>query len=499
MPLRLWRASERMLGCAVSDTQHEAAIEVARRDLLEAVEFVCMRSGSRNLATGVREKLAAYDAARSGDGEHDEGVWATVVINPDSFEPEEITDEKFLYELSETGISLERMFIRPAASSGEAEGDEAIALGDLLGRLNRLPKEQRDLVLGPASALSQHPEPRQDQPVDRASGKREPSWTLLYTDEDGWTVAEVWNAGALTNDGRNAITVIAKHPEWLPAEHPETGERNPGERCDVAGCPHCERPFCPHSLCDGSGVLRDSVDGTNVPLESTCPCRIPSPEPLQDDGDREQRLIEVIVSGLSREAFDVMLVDLSELMHEKWPELGPAVAGRYSLPEHPHQDVEPARHTIRTILSRFTLSDDEWLCIDNLLERFAHQDVERLREGLRTARRRVRQMHEAGFDSRRREIATDAICEIDDALAPHPMIDAQTGAGLAGPPLGPQGAAPAAETGNLAPDAPTQLGSEESAPNSTAGKLGSRFPTPQTQAMRDVVESASPDDRGGER
>jgi hypothetical protein len=39
------------------------------------------------------------------------------------------------------------------------------------------------------------------------------------------------------------------------------------------------------------------------------------------------------------------------------------------------------------------------------------------REALRTARRRIRQMHEAGFDSRRREIATDAICEIDAALA----------------------------------------------------------------------------------
>lgn len=47
-------------------------------------------------------------------------------------------------------------------------------------------------------------------------------------------------------------------------------------------------------------------------------------------------------------------------------------------PEHPHQDVEPARHEIRTILSRFTLSDDEWLCIDNLLSRLGHQDVGRL-------------------------------------------------------------------------------------------------------------------------
>jgi hypothetical protein len=39
------------------------------------------------------------------------------------------------------------------------------------------------------------------------------------------------------------------------------------------------------------------------------------------------------------------------------------------------------------------------------------------REALMTARRRIRQMHEAGFDSRRKEIATDAICEIDAALA----------------------------------------------------------------------------------
>lgn len=39
------------------------------------------------------------------------------------------------------------------------------------------------------------------------------------------------------------------------------------------------------------------------------------------------------------------------------------------------------------------------------------------REALKTARRRIRQIHEAGSDSRRREITTDAICEIDDALA----------------------------------------------------------------------------------
>lgn len=99
--------------------------------------------------------------------------------------------------------------------------------------------------------------------------------------------------------------------------------------------------------------------------------------------------------------------------------------------------------------------------------------------------------HEAAI-----EAATKAICdEVDDSS--FDMLEggkaeyeraataaiAAYGAGLAGAPLGPQGSAPASETGNPAPDAPTQLGSEDWTPNSTAGKLA----------------PASPDDRGGER
>lgn len=72
---------------------------------------------------------------------------------------------------------------------------------------------------------------------------------------------------------------------------------------------------------------------------------------LQDGGEREQqRLIEVIVSGLSREAFDAVLMDLSGLIDERWPQFGAAVAGRYSLPEQPHQDAERLRDALRMAL-----------------------------------------------------------------------------------------------------------------------------------------------------
>lgn len=56
---------------------------------------------------------------------------------------------------------------------------------------------------------------------------------------------------------------------------------------------------------------------------------------------------------------------------------------------------------------------------DVIWKRFEQRE-EKLREALRTARRRIRQVHElvAAVQPRRlREITTDAICEIDDVLA----------------------------------------------------------------------------------
>lgn len=66
----------------------------------------------------------------------DHGVWATVVIEPESMEPTEITDVRFLEELSQTGVSLERMFIRPGVESARPDGDAARGeLRDALGKL----------------------------------------------------------------------------------------------------------------------------------------------------------------------------------------------------------------------------------------------------------------------------------------------------------------------------------------------------------------------------
>lgn len=65
-----------------------------------------------DMATLRARQLVARAALPSGKWQ-DEGVWATVVIDPETMEPTEITDRRFLEELSETGVSLERMFIQP--------------------------------------------------------------------------------------------------------------------------------------------------------------------------------------------------------------------------------------------------------------------------------------------------------------------------------------------------------------------------------------------------
>jgi hypothetical protein len=69
---------------------------------------------------GSGEATAAASEDTERPDEREDGVWATVVIN-DAFEPTEITDVKFLEELSETGVSLERMFIRPGVRDTEQE------------------------------------------------------------------------------------------------------------------------------------------------------------------------------------------------------------------------------------------------------------------------------------------------------------------------------------------------------------------------------------------
>jgi hypothetical protein len=115
---------------------------------------------------------------------------------------------------------------------------------------------------------------------------------------------------------------------------PETGERDGHEHFFHPGEDQCR---CGLGRDEVSEELERpaSVHGASVGDQS------PAAEPLQDGGEREhQRLIEIIVSGLSRDEFDAMVTDMAELVTENWPTTGAAVAGQYSLARHPHQDVE---------------------------------------------------------------------------------------------------------------------------------------------------------------
>jgi hypothetical protein len=191
------------------DTQHAAAIEAAAKAMWEADDSAYVERAAREGRQVGRvawedatdpvtqpeyrgKARAAYGAARSGEAEGD-------------------------------GATVERVAAALWTKATEQEIERTGTDFNVAHMRYEDAEEWRKVwVRGQAQAvLDVFAEPRQDQPVDRASGELQPSWTLLYTDEDGWTVAEVWNAGALTNDGRNAITVVAKHPEWLLAEHPE--------------------------------------------------------------------------------------------------------------------------------------------------------------------------------------------------------------------------------------------------------------------------------------
>lgn len=55
-------------------------------------------------------------------------------------------------------------------------------------------------------------------------------------------------------------------------------------------------------------------------------------------------------------------------------------------------------------------------CVTHHICDCKQRELDRLREALKTARRRIFQIHGTDLDSRRKEITTDAICEIDTAL-----------------------------------------------------------------------------------
>lgn len=167
------------------------------------------------------------------------------------------------------------------------------------------------------------------QPVDRASGERITHGRHCICSA---CAREDWTNPALVCGMHGRACPNRYAPLGAPGDlvqHPETGERE--------ACPDC----------DGKGDWSD-LDSTDDRLCGRCKGsgKIPAAEPLQDGGEREQRLIEIIVGPCSRTYFDAMLVELSALMQETWPQLGPAVAGQYSLAERPHQAVEPRPLTL---------------------------------------------------------------------------------------------------------------------------------------------------------
>lgn len=321
----------------MSDTQHEAAILAGAKACAPLPwDRLSPDNQQARLESG-RQFAAAYDAARSGYSRENMAellceTWSIVGSSRLGYDYKDVPkgDREYWLKWADTVLI--------AARSGEAEGPQWTLLFDgerwsvhEVFRAGRLIQagERFAITVSPSRPEFIVPEPRQDQPsLDAFDDPAELTAFRTYCQnkwgEDWETYASVewvrlaegWLAhsdfvaedqpvdrasGEATIDkclqcGLPRLPVLSgqiggyctcrvfmsERAAERPVEHPETGERNPGERCDVAGCPHCERPFCPHSLCDGSGVLRDSVDGTNVPLESTCPCRIPSPEPLQE-------------------------------------------------------------------------------------------------------------------------------------------------------------------------------------------------------------------------
>jgi hypothetical protein len=211
-------------------TQHEAAIEAIAVEILRDALF---RSDSMYDATTLaRKAAAAYDAARGTDDlkcERDELAGRLV---------------------AERDAHLEQEARLRAARSGEAEGftaDEVEALIDkavhaaISPRVNRetAPRLIETLFIKACeerAALAEHPEPRQDQPVDRASGQT-PSADSLCT--CGHPFSWHWDDSAHCEHGDDTTGKRCACEKFIAVEHPETSERP--EPLEDGG----EREACP--------------------------------------------------------------------------------------------------------------------------------------------------------------------------------------------------------------------------------------------------------------
>jgi hypothetical protein len=303
------------------------------------------------------------------------------------------------------------------------------------------------------------PEPRQDQPVDRASGERQTFGTLCGEDgcwqprgHDGLHgdhVGAAWGDDQGRPDDELEAALDADNPDpsiRSAAEHPETGEREE-RRCEneTSGGQRCERPWLHLDHCHFA------------PCPVPCPDSVLRPaEPLQDGGEREG-------SNAALEKLRYYDFGLSEDDAEGFS-IGVRAGYRFALAEHPHQDVE---------------REVEAKVADLVCEALEARGASNTQAADQTARLvRARASSESWA-----ELIENRAQELYEAEA----------ARLASSP------ATAVAWDNVQPkNRQAWLNTARAALAPSPDDRSSRFPTPQTQAMRDAVESASPDDRGGE-
>ena len=479
----------------MSDTRHEAAIAKLYERLHDHELLTPLDSKWADAGEAVKEAfIAAYDAARGGE----QTVWTCMSCGG-------ISDAQ---SCSACGAECRPGRWVRAALGGEAEAKADRALEDAEANLHRERVEsiegRRALAVIEAelarctaarAALSQHPEPRQaeeriecdsccdgdfplseitfrpdgkalcrdclpeprqDQPVDRASGEQD-------------DVPDAVRAGTCECDlGECTCPRPVEHPDTpttRTAPNPLNSKKAEQVRERMAA--GVTKPFGEHPETGEreEWVIRTHADGVDAGV------RFASPEPLQDGGERKVAHWE---SGAERDAMAWCLSreaaarsegkppynSIFSLPHQQMFEAGWLCHRNWSA-RHPHQDVEHIgldQHA-RVIEA---MGDEELRC------RSAEAEVKRLQvlvlrlyeernrnceiaTGL--AERIHRERDDYGAYVRAvGELVGDDDAEVDTALAPSPDDRPQTGAGLAGAPLGPQGAAPAAETSNPAPD-----------------------------------------------
>lgn len=371
-------------------TRHEAAREAALAARVEppftntSLQQPAYRAGWGN---GWDAARAAYGAARGGEAEGPSQQLYEATEFLDSFVTEWLTElgaDESQLEGVRKRVEFYRLALFQHPEPRQAEG---------VGRGCEECNGTGVAPDGENECEACYEEPRQDQPVDRASGEELPPRPETCP----------------TCGASDAEENLVCSNGWHVVEHPKTGKR---ASCIICGSTE-ELPSGDCAQCERNAAIDRGDDPA---------CLIPR-DPVQDGGERER------VAEILREfAWEVRNLP-DPLDHQ--PAINEILAAR-----HPHQDVERDRDQKREQLDRQQRRAET-----------AEAAVERLRERVSSAE--------------------DSLAYIAAHGDKASVVAAQRGLDRLAP----------------SPDTPTQLGSEESAPNTTAGKLG----------------LASPDDRGGER